>query len=82
MRYILLKGFAIVSVASALAYGNVSTASATEAAVCSQTPQENSTRCEFASLAQCKASISGRGGTCFVNSRSSFARMGTSRRSR
>lgn len=81
MRKTLLTGFATVSASCAVALFNIAPASAAGSAVCSQNPQENATRCDFATLAQCRADQSGRGSGCFVNpfvnTVSSFASMRT-----
>jgi hypothetical protein len=52
-----------------------------DAAVCATTYGMGGavTQCDFATYAQCMATISGRGGSCSDNPRRSFARMPRSR---
>jgi hypothetical protein len=75
MRKTLLIGFATVSAACALALFNIGPAGAAGSAVCSQNASDNVTRCDYATLSQCRTDQSGRGGTCIVNTGSSFASM-------
>ena len=72
MRNALFTGFVLASAATALASINVTPARAS-GAVCGTSPTENQVRCDWATIAQCRATLSGQGGQCHVNPYTSFA---------